>query len=174
MLQVYFKLGNDLTAGCKIAINCNAACHLSEMKYSTNDFWMVMIDLNPPVALSFFCFFKNFFIMQVNLQNEKKNILAFIHRALFILDSLPTLDIWPCKTHSSVIMLSKYFCYKSVIWNNQLMCHSHVFPLSLSYHVIHLNIWACCRLRVTFCHFFKCFTAFSCLSVCLIWVDGIH
>lgn len=38
MLRVHCKLGNDLTAGCKIAINYNAACHLSKMKYIASDF----------------------------------------------------------------------------------------------------------------------------------------
>lgn len=36
--RVYFKLGNDLSAGCKIAINFNAACHLSKMKYFSKGF----------------------------------------------------------------------------------------------------------------------------------------
>lgn len=31
--------GNDLNAGCEIAINCNAACLLSKMKYFKRDFF---------------------------------------------------------------------------------------------------------------------------------------
>lgn len=76
------------------------------------------VDLILPVPRSFFLIF----IMQVDLKMETKNMLAFIHEALFILDSLPTLDIWPWKTHGSVIMLSKCFCYESVILNTTSSC----------------------------------------------------
>lgn len=143
MLRVYFKLSKDLTAGCEIAINSNAACHLSKMKYSASDFWMVMINLIlpvPPFFLSLFLSLFLIFIMQVNLKNEKQIFWpSFTEHVSFWIHS-QLLNIWPCKTHSSVIMFSKCFCYKSFETQPADVSQSVLSPL---YHImIHFSIWA--------------------------------
>lgn len=77
---------------------------------------MVMINSfnSACVFLSFLSFSLYYASESSKCENTLKT-LAFIHKAPFILDSLPTLDIWPCKTHNGVMIFFKCFCYKSVI-----------------------------------------------------------
>lgn len=127
------------------------------MKYFASDFWMMTIDRfnSTRAQLSFSSLLcKWIFKMETN-------ILAFVHRAFFILDSLPTLYTWPCKAHSSVIMLSKRFYYKS-----------DPPPPPPPLFLISWLIWIY-ELVAGYVLFSAYFTPMSCLSVCLTLVEGI-
>lgn len=73
MLQVYFKLGDVLTAGCKMAINSNAACHLLRWNAPQGIFeWWWSIDL----ILCVLPFFLSVFLLTYARESskwEKKN-----------------------------------------------------------------------------------------------------